>query len=211
MIINNIKTAINRHLRTLFSISILLFISFSIISGQDAKEEKFPFDQKDNNGAPSFKDRLFYGGSLGLQLGTITDIQVSPVIGYWVLPRLAVAIGPTYRYYKDPSSATAIYGAKGYIQFAVVQDLSSVIPVGGHTGIFLHIEDELLSLNSYFWKWQYGIPFDSERFYLNTILVGGGISQHLGRRSTIDFMVLWPLDNPYSLYSNPEIRISFIY
>jgi hypothetical protein len=209
MIINIIKTAIDRHLRTLISISILLFISFSIISGQDAKEEKFPFDQKDNNGAPSFKDRLFYGGSLGLQFGTITDINVSPVIGYWVLPRVAVAIGPTYRYYKDPSSETAIYGAKGYIQFAVVQDLSSVIPVGGHTGIFLHLEDELLSLNSYFWKWPN--PFTSERFYLNTVLVGGGISQHLGRRSTLNFMVLWPLDNPYSLYSNPEMRISFIY
>ena len=209
MILTNIKTAIISHSRTFFLVSILLFISFSILSGQSTKEEQFPFDQKDNNGTPSFKDRLFYGGNLGLQFGTITDIQVSPVIGYWVLPRVAVAIGPTYRYYKDPSSATALYGAKGYVQFAIVQDLSSVIRIGGHTGIFLHAEDELLSLNSYFWKWPN--PFNSERFYLNTVLVGGGISQHLGRRSSLDFMVLWPLDNPYSLYDNPEIRISFIY
>jgi hypothetical protein len=188
---------------------LLLFVSFSTIYGQDNKDEQFPFDQKDNNGTPSFKERLFYGGSLGLQFGTITDIQVSPVIGYWLLPRLAVAIGPTYRYYKDPSAETAIYGARGYVQLAVIQDLNSIIPLGSHTGIFLHLEDELASLNSYFWKWPN--PFTSERFYLNTVFAGGGISQHIGRRSSLNFMVLWPLDNPYNLYSNPEIRISFIY
>jgi hypothetical protein len=196
-------------LGTIVLIMLFVLTSFSMISGQNAKEDQFPFDQKDNNGIPSFKDRLFYGGNLGLQFGTITDIQVSPVIGYWLLPRVAVAIGPTYRYYKDPSAETAIWGAKAYVQLAVIQDLSSVIPLGSHTGIFLHAEDELLSLNSYFWKWPN--PFTSERFYLNTVLVGGGISQHLGRRSALNFMVLWPLDNPYSLYSNPEIRISFIY
>jgi hypothetical protein len=209
MILNNKLISIIIKFRKILIVNLLVFTSFSIISGQNPKEEQFPFDQKDNNGTPSFKERLFYGGNLGLQFGTITDIQVSPVIGYWVLPRIAVALGPTYRYYKDPSGETAIYGAKGYIQFAVIQDLSSVITMGGHTGIFLHLEDELLSLNSYYWKWPN--PFTSERFYLNTVLAGGGISQHLGRRSTLNFMVLWPLDNPYNIYSNPEIRISFIY
>jgi hypothetical protein len=196
-------------MRSIVLIILFVFSTFSMISAQNAKEDQFPFDQKDNNGTPSFKERLFYGGNLGLQFGTITDIQVSPVIGYWLLPRVAVAIGPTYRYYKDPSAETAIWGAKAYVQLAVIQDLSSVIPMGSHTGIFLHAEDELLSLNSYFWKWPN--PFTTERFYLNTVLVGGGISQHLGRRSALNFMVLWPLDNPYNLYSNPEIRISFIY
>ncbi len=209
MVLNNQITSIIRHSRTVLLINLLVFTSFSIISGQNAKEEQFPFDQKDNNGTPSFKERLFYGGNLGLQFGSVTDIQVSPVIGYWVLPRIAVALGPTYRYYKFQNNETAIYGAKGYIQFAVIQDLSSVIPLGGHTGIFLHLEDEVLSLNSYYWKWPN--PFTSERFYLNTVLAGVGISQHLGRRSTLNFIVLWPLDNPYNIYSNPEIRISFIY
>jgi hypothetical protein len=202
-------TAKKSRMRGIVLIIFIVFTSFSMISGQNAKEDQFPFDQKDNNGTPSFKERLFYGGNLGLQFGTITDIQVSPVVGYWLLPRVAFAIGPTYRYYKDPSAETALWGAKAYVQLAVIQDLSSIVPMGSHTGIFLHVEDELLSLNSYFWKWPE--PFSSERFYLNTVLVGGGISQHLGRRSTLNFMVLWPLDNPYNLYSNPEIRVSFIY
>jgi hypothetical protein len=209
MILNNKITSIIHQSRTVFIIILLVFTSFPIISGQNAKEEQFPFDQKENDVTPSFKERLFFGGNLGLQFGTITDIQVSPVIGYWVLPRVAVAVGPTYRYYKYHDDETAIYGAKSYLQFTVIQDLRSVIPMGGHTGIFLHLEDELLSLNSYYWKWPN--PFTSERFYLNTFLVGGGLSQHLGRRSALNFMVLWPAINPYDIYSNPEIRISFIY
>jgi hypothetical protein len=141
--------------------------------------------------------------------GTITDIQVSPVIGFWILPRLAVAAGPSYRYYKDRYSGTTIYGGKGYLQFVVIQDINSVIPVGVHTGVFFHIEDELLSLKTSFWK---SPPYSTDRFYVNTVLAGGGLSQQIGRRSSLDFMVLWPLnDSDYGIYSKPEIRISFIF
>lgn len=196
MILNNTGTLFRRHTRnTIFTI-LLLFASASIISGQKTREEP-----------PSFRERLFFGGSFGLQFGTITDIQVSPVIGLWVLPRLAVAVGPCYRFYKDRYDRTNIYGGKGYLQFVVFQDINSVIPVGVHTGVFLHFEDELLSLQSSFWK---NPPITSERFYINTVLAGGGISQQIGRRSSLNIMVLWALnDSGYDVYSNPEIRVSF--
>jgi hypothetical protein len=199
MILNCNRTSLIHQSQDILFLLLLLIVSTSIISGQEIKEE-----------APPIKERLFYGGSFGLQFGTITDIQVSPVIGLWVLPRVAIAVGPDYRYYKDQDVATTIYGGKGYLQLAVIQDFSSVIPVGGHTGIFLHLEDELLSLKSSFWK--FPLPYTSDRFYVNTVLAGGGISQHIGRRSSLDFMVLWPLnDSNYDIYGNPEIRISFIF
>ena len=112
MRINNKITSMLRISRIVFIISLLLFVSFSIISAQKAKEDQFPYDQTTKNQSPPFKDRLFYGGNFGLQFGTITDIQVSPVIGYWVLPRVAVAVGPTYRYYKELHVATSLYGGK---------------------------------------------------------------------------------------------------
>ena len=65
---------------------------------------------------PPIRERIFFGGSFGLQLGSVTDIEVSPVIGLWVLPRIAVAAGPDYRYYKDPVNRTAIYGGRIYTQ-----------------------------------------------------------------------------------------------
>ena len=167
------------------------------------------FGQKNRDEAPPLKERLFYGGSFGLQFGSVTDIEVSPVIGLWVLPRLAIAAGPDYRFYKDPFSRTAIYGGSSYIQFVVIQDINSIIPLGSHSAIFLHAEDELLSLKSSFWK---DPPYNSDRFFVNTVLAGGGISQMIGRRSSLDFMVLWALNaSQYNLYSNPEIRISFIF
>lgn len=208
MTLNNKIAAVIHRLRTILLINLLVFISFSIISGQNAKEEQFPYDKKAREDTPPFKERLFFGGNFGLQFGTITDIQVSPVVGFWVLPRIAVAVGPDYRYIKDRYDRTSIYGGKGYIQFVVIQDLNSFIPLGVHTGIFLHLEDELLSLKSSFWK--YPLAYTSDRFYVNTALAGGGISQQIGRRSSLNFMVLWALnDSGYNIYSNPELRISF--
>jgi hypothetical protein len=201
MILNFNRTVSRFYLWSTIFTFLLLFISTSIIFGQKRREEP-----------PPLKERLFFGGSLGLQFGTITDIQVSPVIGLWVLPRVAVAIGPDYRFYKDkyyPNNIdqTNIYGGKAYLQFVVFQDISSVIPVGSHTGIFLHLEDEVLSLESSFWK---SPPYTYNRFYINTILAGGGISQQIGRRSSLNIMVLWALnDTGYGVYGNPEIRFSF--
>jgi hypothetical protein len=204
-----ISSIINRS-RLIFLVCLLSFLSFSVISGQNSKEDQFPFEREKSDASPPFKERLFYGGSVGLMFGTITDIQVSPVIGFWVLPRVAVAAGPTYRYYKDQFNKTAVYGGRSYLQFVVIQDINSVIPVGVHTGIFLHVEDELLSLKTSFWK--NPPPYKTDRFYVNTVLAGGGISQQIGRRSSLNLMVLWPLnDSVYEIYSKPEIRISFIF
>jgi hypothetical protein len=185
--------------------SIIIFITAALfinaadnLSGQSARDE-----------APPLKERLFFGGSFGLQIGTYTDIEVSPVIGLWLLPRLAMAVGPDYRFYKDPDYSTDIYGGSAYMQFVVIQDINSVIPLGVHAGIFLHAENELLSLQTSFWK---DPPYKSDRFYLNTLLTGFGISQPVGRRSSLDMMFLWALNvSQYNLYSNPEIRVSFIF
>jgi hypothetical protein len=183
----------------LFLLTVFLLInSVSVASGQRTREEP-----------PPFKERLFFGGSFGLQFGTYTDIEVAPVVGLWLLPRLNVALGPKYRFYKDPFDRTDIYGGRVYTQFSVIKDLNNMIPAGLHLGFFLHAEDELLSLQSSFWKSTPGI---TDRFFLNTLLAGAGISQPMGRRSSMNIMFLWALnESQYGLYSNPEIRVSFIF
>jgi hypothetical protein len=167
------------------------------------------FSQRGKSDVPPLAERLFFGGSFGLQFGTITDIEASPVIGIWLLPRLAVAAGPNYRYYKDPIDRTTIYGGRAYAEFVLIRDIGSVIPFGSNLGIFLHAENEFLSLESAFWK---NPPYEDDRFNINTLLGGAGISQQLGRRASLNFMVLWALnDSLYDIYSNPEIRISFTF
>jgi hypothetical protein len=184
--------------QTFVHIFLLLILSSSNLSAQRQREEP-----------PPLKERLFFGGNLGLQFGRETDIQVSPVVGIWLLPRLAVAVGPDYRFYKYGNVQTSIYGGKAYAEFVVIQNLNSIIPIGGNTGIFLHLEDEILSLETEDWK---NPPYLTNRFSINTLLAGGGISQQLGRRSSMNFMVLWALNESiYNIYGTPEIRISFIF
>jgi hypothetical protein len=164
--------------------------------------------QKIRSETPPLKERLFYGGSFGLQIGTITDIELSPVIGLWVLPRLAVAVGPDYRFYKDPDGHTDIYGGKGYTEFYIIRNINSLIPIGLNLGIFLHFEDQFLSLDSEFWQ----IPVSDKRYNINTLLGGAGISQPIGMRSSINMMVLWALtESEYDIYSVPEFRVTFTF
>ncbi|MDR2886965.1 MAG: hypothetical protein LBV26_03025 [Bacteroidales bacterium] len=156
---------------------------------------------------PPLRERLFFGGSFGLQFGTITNIDISPIAGLWILPRVAIAGGPSFMYYKFYNDKTSIYGGHFYSQYLLLQDLDNILPIGLHTGIFLHIEDELLSLESDYWR---NPSYSSNRFVANNVLLGGGIRQQMGRRSFMHLTALWKIsDSGYSIYSDPEIRISF--
>lgn len=193
------KIAKTINMRALIQISVIIIIlnlPIVSVSGQKVSRE-----------APPLRERMFFGGSFGLQFGTLTNIEVAPIVGLWVLPRLAIAAGPNFTYYKYYDDETNMYGGKAYTQFVLIQDLNNVIPIGLHTGIFVHLEDEWLNLESAYWK---NPPYESERFSVNTVLFGGGLSQQLGRKSFMNIMVLWALqDSGYAIYDNPEIRISF--
>jgi len=172
---------------------VLINITFSTISGQKVRSE-----------TPPLKERLFYGGSLGLQFGTYTDIDVSPVIGLWVLPRLNVAAGPKYRFQKYYDERANMYGGRAYSQFFFIRDLNNMIPMGVHLGFFLHAEDE-------FFKFYYTDGTDAEELFSNVPLIGAGISEPLGRRASLNLMFLWALDDTYDFYDDPEIRLSIIF
>jgi hypothetical protein len=167
----------------------------------------YAFSQETNRDKPVLKDRLFYGGNFSLQLGTITNIEATPVIGIWLLPRIAVAVGPSYQFYKDPIGKTNIYGGRMYLQYVVIQDINNMIPIGGNMAVFLHGEYEGLSLETDFWS---NTNVTSDRFIVNSLLTGFGISQPIGRRSSVNMMILWTLTaNDYGVYDNPEIRVGF--
>ena len=167
--------------------------------------------QKVNRETPPLRERIFFGGDFGLQFGTYTNIEVAPIIGLWVLPRVAVAAGPKYTYYATRNiGSTSIFGGRVYTQFVLIQDINNIIPAGIHLGLFVHGEGEIQSLESEtpFWV---NTQVDSERFTANALLVGGGISQPMGRRGALNIIALWALNDPYDLYSSPEIRISFTF
>lgn len=189
---------LNDHILRYIAATLMLILLSGVLHAQNVRKDK-----------PPLRERFFFGGSFGLQFGSITDIEISPVAGFWVLPRLAVAIGPEYRFYKYYSSKTNIYGGKSYVEFTVLRNINSVIPVGSNTDIIIHLEDALLSLESDFFQTQ---PFSSERFFINNILGGGGLSQQIGKRAALNLLILWIFnEEPYGIYTNPEVRISFMF
>jgi hypothetical protein len=182
-----------------FSLILLLLIaSVDDAAGQKRREEP-----------PPLRDRIFFGGSFGLQFGTYTSIEINPVVGIWLLPRLSVAAGPGYEYIKYQNISTSIFSVRGYLQFAVLKDIDKFIPLGVHSSIIFHAEDELLNLDADDWG---NVSRREDRFFVNSLLLGGGLSQQIGRKGSFNILVLWVVtDSGYDIYNNPEIRIGFTF
>jgi hypothetical protein len=156
-------------------------------------------------------DRIFFGGNFGMQFGTITNIEVSPLIGYHITPRLSAGIGTRFEYFKDKGLIypyeTTIYGGSVFSRFVVIQNLGEGLGIGLNTGLFTQVEYEMLSLEREYFEPPYN---GTGRFLVHSVLVGGGIIQPIGRRSAFLLSVLYNLnESARSPYSNPIIRIGF--
>ncbi len=151
--------------------------------------------------------RFFFGGNFGLQLGSITNIEVSPIAGYRLFPWFSVAAGPKYQLYGENYAGfkfnTHIYGGRTFLRIIVIGDFDEFIPLGFHGGLFAHAEYEALNLERQY----FDLTGSEGRFWLNSVLVGGGISQPLSDRASVNIMVLWNLnETANSLYNSPIIR-----
>ncbi|HMC96769.1 MAG TPA: hypothetical protein VKG92_03905, partial [Flavobacteriales bacterium] len=58
----------------------------------------------------AFADRVWFGGGVGLNFGTVTAIQVEPMAGYFLdqQNKLSVGLGLSYWYYSDNRYIPAI-------------------------------------------------------------------------------------------------------
>jgi hypothetical protein len=140
----------------------------------------------------NFREHIFTGGNFGLQFGTITLIDISPLIGYKINKRFTAAFGVTYTFYRDsrpPVYTQNIYGARLIGRYFIFNNL------------FVHAEYE--GLNS---KWIYL----KEPFTIYNALAGAGYRQAVSDRLFFDAMVLWNFTpSIYTPYNNPIIRIGF--
>ncbi len=172
------------------SLFLVLFVSLSAVSQDTTKI--------------TWRDRLFGGGAFGLQIGTITSIEVSPQVGYRLTSRLAGGMGIKYEFLKDSREPfpykTHIYGGSVFSSLVLWKDMLSE-----GTSLMAHIEDEVLSLDK-----KYFYDGSSGRFALNSFLVGGGIRQRIGRRSYYNILILWNLNQTnLSPNQNPVFKLTF--
>lgn len=169
--------------------SILLI---STLNSFAQKNEIAPAASQEKPKSP-FWERVFVGGNVGAQFGNVTMVNVSPIVGYRITPKISAGIGITYQYYsiKTYNYETHIYGGR---IFARYQPLSF---------LFLHAEAEALNWNC---PTDYIIN-DFGRVWAPGLLAGGGFTQPIGGGgSSIYIMGLYNfLYNSCSPYGSPFV------
>lgn len=166
---------------------VMLIFSANIIKAQEA-------DNTDTKG--DFKSRLFFGGGFGLQFGSVTLVEISPLAGYKITPKLSAGISPSYKYYKYNAYygnvKTNVFGGSIFARYSIFEN------------VFAHVEYESLFYNT---------KEPAQSAYVqqfNSFFVGGGYNQRIGGNSAMFILLLWNLnDTADSPYSNPIIRLGF--
>jgi hypothetical protein len=153
-------------------------------------------------------DRLRLGGSFGLGFGTVTNINLSPMVGLNLTDKLVSGIGATYMWYHSNrfNINSNYYGGRAFLMY-------SVLPM-----VTLQAEYEGMNV-------QYFNNADRRyvRTWIGSPLIGGAYTQPLGGRFTrgVHMTVLYNLNyqnqlNPYtgqniSPYSSPFVfRVTFL-
>ena len=144
------------------------------------------------------KDRLFFGGNLGLSFGSLTYINLSPTIGVRLTEKMGVGAGPVYTYYEDRRDRlnvfdTQIFGGRLFSQYQVMEN---VMVYGEYELVNMEVPDLLFR--------------SLVRENISSLFVGGGYLQRIGSRSAISLMVLFNvIESDYVVYENPVIRTGF--
>jgi hypothetical protein len=140
---------------------------------------------------------LFFGGNLGLSFGSVTSIDLSPIVGYRLIrQQLALGLGLTYQYYNNKTYQYTyhVYGARAFAQYSP-ERLSQLL---------LHAEYEYLHFD--FPDENSPLQFDTEN-----PLVGAGYRIKMGQRSYSTVLFLWNLNGNSTLYQNPIMRVGFTF
>lgn len=147
-----------------------------------------------------FKDRLYTGGNFWGQLGTITNIEIAPIVGYRITEEYSVGVGAKYNYYRinplnGPAVSTSIYGGSVFTRYILLEQFVA------------HAEFETLNVellnNS-----------TIERRWVPIALVGGGYSNN-GFQVMLLYDLINDRNNPYfgsfGAESRVYLRLGFLF
>lgn len=185
-------------------------VSFAQVEGvevekpkEEKKEEEKKEDKKDKDDDEEMTllDRFYFGGNLGLGFGTITNINISPMVGFRLTSRFSVGVGANYQYWKDkrftPAFVQNIYGASAFSRFVIAENFLN-------TGnLFAHAEYEQLYAKVREFNPNTGLYAERTKTFPSTF-IGAGMAFPIGNRSAFTISLLYnPFYDQYnSLYGN---------
>ncbi len=137
------------------------------------------------------KDKIYFGGNIGLSFGNYTMIGIRPFIGYKIRPKLSIGLKFSYEYISDKryssTYTTSNYGGSVFARYRIVNPL------------YVHAEYALMNYELY------NSLGESQREWVPFLLLGAGYSQSLGGRTWLNIQILFDvLQNSNSPYNNWE-------
>lgn len=154
------------------------------------------FIPKEKPEKESFQSRFFWESSFGLQIGRVTNINLSPTVGIKLSKNLYFGVGASYTYYRNnyyiPAIDDHIFGGNAFLRYQLFR------------GFLLQGEYQLINYT--------GLDFTGQtnRRTVPGYLLGVGYRQWFNDKMYGDIFLLWNFNNAtHYPYSNPIIRITF--
>ena len=201
--------------KTVLTISILLWI-VQVAFSQEATIQK----------KHDFWDRVSIGGNLGLQFGSVTDINISPEIMIRVVDQFHLGVGFSYDYLQarqyflnDTSNQfldfkANVYGGRIFARYYLRELFDNFLG-----NFFAHGEYEYLYYTRPYKEDPSGAIIDpygntyskgKDVQEVNSLFVGIGYEQPITKKAFMDILLLYNLNESYnSPYSNPVFRLGF--
>jgi hypothetical protein len=181
---------------------IILPISFLLAEGGIENSEKESSSIYNPFKPPAAQSKVYYGGNVGFRFwNNYFYLGVYPLVGYKVTPKFSVGGKLGYAYISDsrydPTFNTSNYGGSVFTRYRIIPQ------------IYLHGEfmyfsyERVTSFNA-------NNTYNTERFWVPFLLLGGGVSQMVSPGVWVFAEVLFDVINdPNSPYKSGDPFVSF--
>ena len=187
---------------------VLLFASFSLSAQQVYTSSGRPVSAKNKNQKreKGFNpDNLIFGGGLGAVFGQVTNVSISPILGYRFNDRLSagVSLGYTYfrikDYFQVQNPNTFEWENKNFVAHSFSTGIWGRVVV--FDNVFLHAEPEYFMFRYKDYTF-FGYPVKRAQD-VPTMLIGGGYRFPVSDRASMVGMLLYDIiQDKYSPYGN---------
>lgn len=168
-------------------IAVIVILNSSLVAF--AQEES----SREERSSGDFWEKITVGGNFGLQFGSVTYIDLSPMVGYRFTDKFTAGPGFTYRYLKYRGyEASSIYGGSFFARHLI--------------GSQFFAQAQYESLSSEYLTFVNQEPY-FKREWVSGLFIGGGLYQPLGRRGAVLLSAMYNLmyDNIKSPYNSPWV------
>lgn len=185
-------------MKTVFLLAFLVATNLVVFAQDEVKKPTTQNASKNqsHNMFDSIKKRIYFGGNVGAAFGTTTYINVQPLVGFKITPKLSVGAGFTYNYFSQRYAGTRyvsyVYGSNVFARYLILPNL------------FAQVGWDKLSVPDY------TSNINGARRWVDNVLVGGGYRQKFSENASAVVAIFYNVNQSiYSPYVNPIMQVGF--